>query len=290
MAGAPRGFGRCRGRPASPVAAGRGDRGVGEAAALAPAHDRQASRPPKLNHGQLTVGGHERGRHDRAPPRRPAIPAVLQVDIDDDGSADFSFPRADDQLDRASTAAAATTPCASTTATAIFTDTIPTTLDGGNGNDTPDRAAPAPRRWTAATATTRSTGTAATTCPDRGTATTTFVWDPGDGSDTIDGQYGTDAMLFNGANVEKVDLSANGNHLRFFRDVANITMDTDGVETVDFNALGGADVVNVNDLRRTDVDTVNVDLAALGGGGDGPGGPGDRQRHRPQRRESSPTA
>ena len=61
-------------------------------------------------------------------------------------------------------------------------------------------------------------------------------------------------MLFNGADVaEKIDLSANGNRLRFFRDVGNITMDTDGVETVDFNALGGADTVTVNDLAGTDV-------------------------------------
>ena len=49
-------------------------------------------------------------------------------------------------------------------------------------------------------------------------------------------------MLFNGANVdEKIDISANGNRVRFFRDVANITMDLNGVEEIDFNAFGGAD-------------------------------------------------
>ena len=73
-------------------------------------------------------------------------------------------------------------------------------------------------------------------------------------------------MLFNGANVtEKIDLSANGSRLRLFRDVANITMDTNGVEQVDLNALGGADTVTVNDLTGTDVDKVNVDLGAAGG-------------------------
>ena len=82
----------------------------------------------------------------------------------------------------------------------------------------------------------------------------TFVWDPGDGSDTVEGQNGTDTMVFNGATVaEQVDLSANGSRLRFFRTSGNITMDTDGVELVDFNALGGADVVTVNDLSGTDV-------------------------------------
>jgi hypothetical protein len=40
-------------------------------------------------------------------------------------------------------------------------------------------------------------------------------------------------MIFNGANVaENVELSANGNRLTFFRDVAGIKMDTAGVEQV----------------------------------------------------------
>ena len=43
-------------------------------------------------------------------------------------------------------------------------------------------------------------------------------------------------------------LSANGNRLRFFRDIGTITMDTAGVERVDLNALGAADLVTVNDL------------------------------------------
>ena len=45
-----------------------------------------------------------------------------------------------------------------------------------------------------------------------------FQWDPGDGSDTIEGQAGADRMLFNGANVnEKIDISANGERVRFTR-------------------------------------------------------------------------
>ena len=60
-----------------------------------------------------------------------------------------------------------------------------------------------------------------------GSGDDTFVWDPGDGSDIVEGQAGRDTMLFNGAAAaEHVDLSANGRRLRFFRDVGNITMDT----------------------------------------------------------------
>jgi Ca2+-binding RTX toxin-like protein len=100
----------------------------------------------------------------------------------------------------------------------------------------------------------------------------TFVWNPGDGSDLVEGGADTDTMVFNGANVaENVVLSANGNRLRFTRDVAGITMDTHGVESVDFNALGGADTVTVNDLSGTDVTRVNVDLAGALGGTTGDG-------------------
>ena len=46
-------------------------------------------------------------------------------------------------------------------------------------------------------------------------------------------------------------------------------MDTNGVEQVDFNALGGADTVTVNDLTGTDVTRVNVDLGVAGGAATG---------------------
>ena len=57
--------------------------------------------------------------------------------------------------------------------------------------------------------------------------------------------------------------------MRFTRDVATITMDLDGIETIDVRALGGSDKITVNDLAGTDTKIVDVDLAANGGGGDG---------------------
>ena len=77
-------------------------------------------------------------------------------------------------------------------------------------------------------------------------------------------------MLFNGANVaENVDVSANGERVRFFRDIANVIMDLNDVESIDFNSLGGADTIVANDLSGTDVTELNASLAAFGGGGDG---------------------
>ena len=89
----------------------------------------------------------------------------------------------------------------------------------------------------------------------------TFVWNPGDGNDTVDGQAGVDTLLFNGANIAEImDISANGGHARLTRNVGNITMDLDNVETIDVQAKGGADLITVNDLSQTDVSTVKVDL------------------------------
>ncbi len=105
-----------------------------------------------------------------------------------------------------------------------------------------------------------------------GAGNDTFVWNPGDGSDTVDGQGGSNTLLFNGANVsENINLSANGTRLRFFRDVANITMDCAGVEQVQFNALGGADTITVNDLSGTGVSGVKLDLSSPIGSGIGDG-------------------
>ena len=99
-----------------------------------------------------------------------------------------------------------------------------------------------------------------------------FQWDPGDGSDTVEGQANTDRMIFNGSAANEAFVaSANGGRLRFTRDLANIVMDTDDVEAVDLKALGGTDTITVNDLSGTDVNELNGDLAGTLGGTTGDG-------------------
>jgi Ca2+-binding RTX toxin-like protein len=99
----------------------------------------------------------------------------------------------------------------------------------------------------------------------------TFVWNPGDGSDVVDGGTGNDKLVFNGANIaEKINITANQGHVSFTRDVASISMDLTGIETVAFNALGGADNITVGDLTGTVAKLVAIDLGATGGAsGDG---------------------
>ena len=68
---------------------------------------------------------------------------------------------------------------------------------------------------------------------------------------------------------------ANGGRVLFLRDVANVTMDLNDVENVEFNALGGADNVVVGDLSGTDAKKITIDLAG-------------RRRHRRRRRAPTP--
>ncbi len=226
---------------------------------------------PKLKHGELTIKGTEAS--DKLALRlRAGQPGILQVDAGDDGSADFSFARrrvariavdagAGDDLVRIDES------------NGVLTDSIPTTIDGGDGNDNLAGGSGA-ETLLGGDGNDSIDGNGGNDLALLGAGNDTFVWDPGDGSDTIEGQAGTDTMRFNGANAsEQVDVSANGNRLKFFRVQGNITMDTAGVERVDFNALGGADLVTVNDLSGTDVNLVNVDLAGTLGGATGDGQP-----------------
>ena len=90
----------------------------------------------------------------------------------------------------------------------------------------------------------------------------------------VEGQDGVDTLLFNGATAnEKFDVSANGERVRFTRDVGNIVMDLNDVEKIDLNALGGTDTVTVNDLSGTDLTQVNINLASTIGGTTGDGQP-----------------
>jgi Ca2+-binding RTX toxin-like protein len=121
------------------------------------------------------------------------------------------------------------------------------TLLGGNGNDTID-------------------GNRGNDLAIGGGGNDTFVWDPGDGSDTLEGQSGADALNFNGSNAgEKIDVTANGTRVLLTRDIANITMDFNGIEALNIRALGSADTITINDLTGTGLTKANVDLSGSDG-------------------------
>jgi len=198
---------------------------------------------------------------------QPGAPTVLQVDVGEDGTADFSFDR--------------------TTFTAIdveaaggddevrvdqsggtFTDEA-VTLNGGGGNDTLIGASGA-ETFVGGSGDDFVDGNQGADTASLGGGNDHFQWDPGDGSDVVDGQGGAeDALDFNGSNAgEKVDVSANGPRVLFTRNIASIVMDLDGMERLNFRALGGVDNVTVGELGGTDVKSVDVDLDGFGGVGD----------------------
>jgi Ca2+-binding RTX toxin-like protein len=257
-----------RARRAASALAAAGALALAAGAAAPSGHAASADKPkdPTLQNGVLTVSG-TNGSDKLALRLQAGQPGTLQVDVGDDGSADFSFPRAD-IAKIAVDAGNGDDSVRIDESNGVFTDTIPTTLDGGNGDDTLVGGSGA-ETLLGGNGRDSINGRRGNDSALLGGGADTFVWNPGDGSDTLEGQKGNDTLLFNGANInEKIDLSANGSRLRFFRDVANITMDTSGVERVDFNALGGADQITVNDLSGTDVNDVNLDLGPNDGAAD----------------------
>jgi Ca2+-binding RTX toxin-like protein len=252
------------------IVAGRGNAATSnEAAKASRSFEQPKFKRPKLRHGLLSVEG-TRAADKIALRLQAGDPGVLQVDVGDDGSADFSF-------DRNKIASIAVAAGAGDDAVRIdesngaFTDSIPTAIDGGDGNDT-IAGGKGSELLLGGDGNDSIDGNGGNDVAFLGAGDDTFVWDPGDGSDTIEGQDGSDAMVFNGAGVaERVALSANGHRLTFLRDPGRVVMDTAGVERVDFNALGGADLVTVDDLSGTDVTDVNVDLAGTLGGATGDG-------------------
>jgi hypothetical protein len=93
-----------------------------------------------------------------------------------------------------------------------------------------------------------------------------IVWNPGQGNDIVEGQVGTDRIVFNGSDVsENFTILRNGGRVSLLRDVSSITIDINDIEIVELLAFGGVDsVVTTLDLSGTDVMQIILD------GGDGP--------------------
>ena len=198
-------------------------------------------------------------------------PGTLELDSDDDGSANARFDR--NRFDTIEVEAGfGDDSVRIDEVNGVFTDTEATTLSGEFGDDSLVGGS-GPEVFRGGFGEDRADGNRGDDTAFMGFGDDTFVWDPGDGSDRVEGQFGNgDAMLFNGAGAaEAFDVSANAERIRFFRNVGNITMDLDDVERIDLNALGGADTVLVNDVSGTDLELVEANLAAalIGNAGDG---------------------
>ena len=215
--------------------------------------------PVNLRNGVLTITG-TNGADAIALRLRVAHPGILQVDLGDDGSGDFSFRRrrvqhivvdaaGQDDLIRIDDR------------NGSFTDGISTSLRGGGGNDK-IVGGKGGERLSGGDGNDVVDGNGDRDIAALGAGDDIFVWNPGDGSDIVDGRSGADRMQFNGASsAEQIELSASKGRLRLSRDLGSVVMDTGGIEQVDVNALGGEDLVTVDDLAGTGVTVVRADLA-----------------------------
>lgn len=195
------------------------------------------------------------------------VPTMLEVDVGDNGSADFTFDRTLFTSINVS-AGAGNDLVRIDQSNGVFNDE-PTVLDGGDGNDT----------LLGGNAIDFFIGGAGNDFVDGGDQNDTallgegddtFRWEPGDDNDIVEGQDGFDMLDFAGGNVaERIDISANGGRILFFRDIANVVMDCNDVERFVFHAIGGADMLTTHDLSGTDASQIVADLAAQAGGGDG---------------------
>jgi hypothetical protein len=251
---------------------------VALAAALTAAADSYASGKvngvrAQVNHGTLNVTGSDGGQQV-ALRLKANDPSTIQVDAGDNGSADFSFAsRAVDaikvKLGDGNDSARIDDSNGAFTGNS---SSRPTTIAGGGGNDSLEggqtQVAAENETYKGGDGNDTVDGGKGNDTAHLGAGNDTFRWDNGEGSDVIEGQDGSDTMLFNGNSVatgENVTMSANGGRLTFFRLQGNVTMDTNDVEIVDFNTLGGADTVQVNDLTGTDVTQTNLDLGGIDG-------------------------
>jgi Ca2+-binding RTX toxin-like protein len=93
-----------------------------------------------------------------------------------------------------------------------------------------------------------------------------YVWNPGDGSDVVEGEADIDTVRLNGSQgSEIITVTPNAGRTLLTRNGA-IVLDINDVERIQVRALGGADSIWLDDLTTTDVRLVAIDLAAKAGG------------------------
>ncbi len=223
----------------------------------------------KVHDGTLRVSGSPHG--DNIALRvSPLDRNQLQVDVDDDGSTEFTFDlgtleaidldagRGDDTvlIDDINGA---------------FTTTIATRIDGGDGDDTL-RGGSGNELFIGGRGNDLVDGNGGADTAFLGKGDDTFVWDPGDASDIVEGQSGSDTMTFNGSGGNEImAATASFRRVLFTRNLGTIVMDLNGIEAIDVRALGGTDAITVDDVTGTDLARVDVDLAAALGGSTGDG-------------------
>jgi len=141
----------------------------------------------KLVHGTLEVKG---GPQGNAVALRLGDRTQVQVDVGDDGSADFSFARSDLRAINVTMGNSDDAVRIDDT-NGAFTDSIPTTIAGGGGDDSLSGGS-GDETFSGGKGNDSVDGGRGTDTASLGDGNDVFSWDPGEGSDVIDGQDGSD--------------------------------------------------------------------------------------------------
>ena len=188
-------------------------------------------------------------------------PNRVQVDVGNNGSPDWAFNR--NRFNRIFVfALGGNDVVLIDEANGVFTDTEITTMSGDSGNDDL-RGGTGAERFFGGSGNDAADGNRGDDRAFMGSGDDSFTWDPGDGSDTVEGQAGTnDALLFNGAGAaERFDVSANGSACSL---LPRPREHHDGPRRRRAHhrpqALGGADTAIVNDMSGTDLANAEFDL------------------------------
>jgi Ca2+-binding RTX toxin-like protein len=186
----------------------------------APATTRSTAVRAEIKRGTLEVKGNDRA-NAVALRLNAGDPSRIQVDVGDNGSADFSFARSDVSAIKVRGGDGNDSIRVDDT-NGAFTNSIPTTIAGGDGNDSLEggqtQVAAENETFRGGDGNDAVDGGKGNDTAFLGAGNDSFRWDNGEGSDVIEGQGGTDTMLFNGAAVaENVTLTANRGRLTFFR-------------------------------------------------------------------------
>jgi Ca2+-binding RTX toxin-like protein len=194
-------------------------------------------------------------------------PQVLQLDVGDDSWAEYSVARG--RFDRVAVAAgSANNRVRVDEGNGVFTTATPTTIDGQGGDDFLMAGSGNETLLGGDGSDFIDAGRGADAV-DTGAGNDAFIWELGQGSDTFEGGAGSDVIFFDGATgAEQFGVVANGNRVRFTRDLGGIVMDLHGVEKIQTNAVAGADTFTAGDLGGTDTTVLQVSLGAVDGATD----------------------
>jgi hypothetical protein len=212
-----------------------------------------ACQSPFIVNGCLHIHGTAAGESP-ALRLQPGAPTILQIDVGNDGSVDFSSDRGQFNCIVVDGGGGDDVVWIDET-NGVFTDTEMTTISGRGGNDAlfggsgGERFNAGPGNDSAY----------------MGPGNDRFIWNPGDGTDFIEGSDGIDTVEVNGEDsAEDFTVTANGPRVRFDRiNPAVVFLDIGTTESLVLNANGGNDT-----LACTGNLAALIQITADGGPGD----------------------